>query len=80
MDIGEAIRALKDRKRVARVGWNGRGMFVFMMGATDPQDPNDPNDQATEPFLILRTAAGTLQPGWNASTPDLLADDWELVA
>jgi len=28
--FGEAIRALKDGKMVARSGWNGKGMFVFM--------------------------------------------------
>lgn len=30
MDFGEAIRALKQGKRVARVGWNGKGMWLFL--------------------------------------------------
>jgi len=25
---------------------------------------------------VLKTAHGVWQPGWNASTPDLLANDW----
>lgn len=29
-DIGQAIKAMKDGKRVARAGWNGVGLFVFM--------------------------------------------------
>lgn len=29
LDFGQAIKALKEGKRVARQGWNGKGMFVF---------------------------------------------------
>ena len=29
MDFGKAIEALKEGKRVARNGWNGKGLFVF---------------------------------------------------
>ena len=28
MDFGEALRALKDGKRVQRAGWNGKGMWI----------------------------------------------------
>ena len=28
MNFGEALEALKGGKKVARAGWNGRGMFV----------------------------------------------------
>lgn len=31
MDFGEAIRALKDGKRVARAGWNGKGMWLVLV-------------------------------------------------
>lgn len=30
VDFGEAIKALKEGKRVARKGWNGKGLFIFM--------------------------------------------------
>ena len=30
MNFGQAIEALKEGKRVAREGWNGKGMFIFM--------------------------------------------------
>lgn len=29
--------------------------------------------------IDLRTASGTIQPGWNASQPDMLATDWQVV-
>ena len=30
MDFGEAIRALKAGERVARSGWNGKGMWLSL--------------------------------------------------
>jgi Protein of unknown function (DUF2829). len=30
MNFAYALQALKDGQRVARTGWNGKGMFVFM--------------------------------------------------
>lgn len=35
MDYGKAIEALKEGKMVARDGWNGKGMFVFMRPADE---------------------------------------------
>lgn len=30
MNFGKAIEAVKDGRLVARKGWNGKGMFIFM--------------------------------------------------
>ena len=30
LPFGKAIEALKEGKRVERLGWNGKGLFVFM--------------------------------------------------
>ena len=35
MDFGKALEALKQGKRVARLGWNGKGMFIFMRPADE---------------------------------------------
>jgi hypothetical protein len=40
--FGEAIEALKSGKKVSRIGWNGKGMFVFMR----------PEDILTQDFII----------------------------
>lgn len=38
MDFGQAIQALKEGKKVARQGWNGKGMFLFLLpGGTIPK-------------------------------------------
>ena len=34
-NFGQAIEALKQGKRVARQGWNGKGMFIFMRPADE---------------------------------------------
>ena len=33
MDFGDTIRALKEGKKVARSGWNGKNMFIVLMPA-----------------------------------------------
>lgn len=33
LDFGKALEALKQGKRVARKGWNGKGMFIFIRPA-----------------------------------------------
>lgn len=46
MNIGEAIAAMKDGKRVRRSGWNGKGMWIALqvgsdvpLGAVKPGSP-----------------------------------------
>ena len=84
MDFGSAIMNVKAGHRIARKGWNGKGMYVFL--ATDPEfhtdaDISEFKDTGTEVsnFLVLRTAQGTLQPGWLATQSDILAEDWYVV-
>ena len=31
LNFGQAIEALKEGKKVAREGWNGKGMFIFLV-------------------------------------------------
>ena len=84
MDFGDALRAIKDGKKAARIGWNGKGMYIFlaeceiMHTEADLSDMQD-KDTATNKFICLKTANNEFQPGWNASTADVLATDWLTV-
>ena len=69
LDFGEALKLLKDGKRVARRGWNGKGQYVYLRRATNYD----------EPVLVIHTAQDKTQPGWLASQSDMLATDWEMV-
>lgn len=71
MVIGSAVGALKDGKRVARAGWNGKNMYLEL------QVP-DKFSKMTEPYVFMKTAPGGLIP-WLCSQADLLAEDWEIV-
>ena len=71
MDFGDAIRALKSGKLVARTGWNGKGMWLAL------QVP-DAHSKMGEPYIYLRTVAGKLVP-WNPNNIDMLATDWFVV-
>jgi hypothetical protein len=71
MGIGVAIASMREGKRVARSGWNGKGMYLEL------QVP-DTNSKMTLPYVYMKTAQGDLVP-WLCSQTDLLATDWSVV-
>lgn len=86
MDFGDAVRALKRGERVCRSGWNGKGMFLFLV-------PGSVFSVNREPLLSImgegtrvqyhahidmKTAQGDIVPRL-ASQTDVLADDWEII-
>lgn len=86
MDFGKALERLRDGDRLAREGWNGKGMFVVLQaGYPDGIPINANTSQATgikqgtvcrfRPYLMMRTVNGEFVP-WVASQTDLLAEDW----
>ena len=86
MDFGDAIRALKEGKKVARAGWNGKGMWLCYMPAFTVPEANS-RTQAhgitgafpCGAYIVMWTAQGVWQPGWLASQSDMLAEDWTIV-
>ncbi len=74
MDVGWAVKAAKNGERVSRAGWNGAGMFLELISASEPGDAWHP----TAEHMMLRTVDGTYVP-WTASQTDLLAVDWQLA-
>lgn len=71
--FGLAIGALKAGQRVARTGWNGKGMWLALVKHDLYFD-----GLPLTPFIVLKTPANTYQV-WNASQADALADDWGVV-
>jgi hypothetical protein len=71
MDFGGAIRVLKSGGRVAREGWNGKGMWLAL------QVP-DAHSKMSLPYIYMKTVDDKLVP-WLASQTDMLAEDWLLV-
>ena len=84
MTFGDALEALKDGQRVARKGWNGKNMYVFLAyeaGFVTDADISafDQLEVEVEDMLVMKTARDTFQPGWLASQADMLAEDWYIV-
>lgn len=86
MNFGEALEAIKDGKRVARAGWNGKGMFLFLVPGSTFTVNREPllsiMGEGTQvqyhAHIDMKTAQGYVVP-WLASQADLLSEDWEIV-
>lgn len=89
MDFSDALRCAKQGSRIARSGWNGKGMWVVLQeGYPDGVEINSNTAKATGipegtickflPYLMMRTVDGSFVP-WLISQTDVLAEDWEKV-
>lgn len=87
MDFGEALAGLKAGKLVAREGWNGRGMFVYLVSGSGFAVNRPPllgiypagTQIVYGAHIDFKAADGSCVP-WVASQTDLLAEDWVEVA
>ncbi len=86
LTFGEAIEALKKGLKVSRAGWNGKGMFLFLVdGGTFAVSRPPLNKFYQEgtvinycPHIDMKTADDKIVP-WLASQTDVLAEDWTIV-
>jgi len=80
LTFGLAIEALKKGHKVARKGWNGKGIFIEL------QRP-DTHSKMTHSYIFIDTTGlQTNNPDapkdrvpWLASQTDMLAEDWIIV-
>ena len=94
MTFGMAIEAMKRGKKVARAGWNGKGMWLCVPLKDGPKEIpatgiwGKPNAEYAEqnggtvkvlPYVTMKTADGCIVMGWLASQTDMLAEDWQIV-
>lgn len=84
--IGQAIKEMQNGAKVARLGWNGKGMFIYYVPANNYR-AESPVARAEwgvdalvpyQPYIAMKTVHGTVVP-WLCSQSDLLATDWEVV-
>ena len=86
MNLGQALEALKNGRRVQRAGWNGKGMFLFLVPGSRftvsraPLLGIYPEGTAIDyhAHVDMRTATGEIVP-WLCSQTDMLAEDWAEV-
>lgn len=93
LTFGLAIEAMRKGFRVAREGWNGKGMYLWLMPGNVVED----GSKLADPHLVrlfretgkpirfndhirMYCADGSITSGWIASQPDMTAEDWCIVA
>ena len=84
MNFSAALDQIKLGGRLRRSGWNGKGMFIFLVNGSVFKVNRDPLltilGEGTEvkyhAHVDMRTADGQIVP-WLCSQTDMLADDWE---
>lgn len=76
-DFGSAIDLLKAGSKVARKGWNGKGMWLKLVkkGYFDVGISIVENGFNLLPWIGMKTADNSFVP-WLASQADMLAEDW----
>lgn len=86
MNFSQALEAIKDGRRLQREGWNGKGMFVFLVAGSNFTVNREPllsimgagKEVTYRPHVDMRDAEGKIVP-WLVSQTDLMADDWQVV-
>lgn len=86
MSFSQALEMVKLGDKIARIGWNGKGMFLFLVPGSTFTVNRAPllgiYPEGTvinyQPHIDMKTAQDTVVP-WLASQGDLLADDWIIV-
>jgi hypothetical protein len=83
MHFGEVVVGLKTGARYQRAGWNGKGMFIFLVPGsvfTVNREPllsimGDGTKVRYHSHIDMKTADGYVVP-WTLSQVDALAEDW----
>jgi hypothetical protein len=78
LNFGQAVEALKDGKRVARAGWNGKGMFAYFVNGSRFTIFPEGTEVKYRPHIDLKAADGSCGV-WNPNMMDILAEDWTIV-
>jgi len=83
LDFADVVRGLKDGHFFLRLGWNGKGMFIYLAEPGDVRIHDDHPLSKTcgmdlvhcGDYIEMKTVDGEIAP-WVASQSDILADDW----
>lgn len=86
LTFSQALDFIKKGTKVARTGWNGKGMFIFLVPGSTFKVNRPPllgiYPEGTEikyhSHVDMKTADGQIVP-WLCSQTDMLAEDWQVV-
>lgn len=86
LSFGHVVELLKRGFKCARQGWNGKGMFIYMVDGSNFKVSRPPLDKfytlgtdiEYQPHIDMKYADGTCGV-WVASHSDMLMNDWSIV-
>lgn len=79
LTFGQALEAMKIGKRVARAGWNGKGMWIGIHKEGGVYTREECGTDLTyADYITMKTVDNKLVP-WLASQTDVLAEDWSVL-
>jgi Protein of unknown function (DUF2829) len=84
LTFSQALVHIKNGIKMQRVGWNGKGMFVFLVPGSTFKVSRPPllgiYPEGTEinyrPHIDIKGADGSIST-WAPSNGDVLAEDWQ---
>lgn len=83
MNFGKALEELKQGKKVARKGWNGKNQFIELATGISYKNLNNEIVNVEHETMgnnaIAFVGTSGVQLGWLASQADMLSEDWEVV-
>lgn len=83
MTFGQAIEEVKNGKKVAREGWNGKNQYIELATCIGYKNADgkiiNPDHKNIGNRAIAFVGKSGVQLGWLASQADMLADDWKVV-
>jgi len=83
MDFGDAIKLLKQGKKLQRSGWNGKNQYIELAMCISYKNAMNKTINAEHDAIgncaIAFVGTSGVQLGWLASQADMLANDWQEV-
>jgi hypothetical protein len=86
MNFSEALDRIKEGQLMSRYGWNGKGMFIFLVPGSTFKVSRAPLNRIFPEgtsvnyhgHIDMKTVDGEIVP-WLCSQTDMLAEDWDVA-
>lgn len=82
MTFGEVLYQIKQGKKAFREGWNGKGMYIYYVGANSyPAQTEIAKAEFGDlvpynEYIAFKSVQNVIESGWRPTTLDMFATDW----
>mgnify|MGYP000488102760 CR=1 FL=1 len=85
LDFGKVLEFLKEGYKLSRSGWNGKGMYIYLVPANSYPAQTEvakvefgalvPYNQ----YIAFKSVDNIIESGWRPTTLDMFATDWNVI-